>query len=116
MAYYLFLQRGYRLGDFSLVYSIARGIGPVLSSIVAILFLGKRPGVLGILGIMAIGVGIFFLAGGSASEHQSCDHSWSTHQHVDCDLYCMGQVRRQRDLCLPNPAGSSGLTLFRLCC
>jgi len=47
-----------------LVYSIARGSGPVLSSIVAILFLGERPGVLGILGIMAIGVGIFFLAGG----------------------------------------------------
>ena len=60
-----------------MVYSIARGSGPVLSSIVAILFLGERPGVLGILGIIAIGVGIFFLAGGSASEHQSCDHSWS---------------------------------------
>jgi len=61
IAYYFFLQRGYRLGDISLVYPIARGSGPMLSSIVAILFLGER---LGILGIMAIGVGIFFLAGG----------------------------------------------------
>jgi drug/metabolite transporter (DMT)-like permease len=64
IAYYFFLQRGYRLGDISLVYPIARGSGPMLSSIVAILFLGERPGVLGILGIMSIGVGIFFLAGG----------------------------------------------------
>jgi uncharacterized membrane protein len=64
IAYYFFLQRGYRLGDISLVYPIARGSGPMLSSIVAILFLGERPGVLGSLGIMAIGVGIFFLAGG----------------------------------------------------
>ena len=64
IAYYFFLQRGYRLGDISLVYPIARGSGPMLSSIVAILFLGERPGVLGSLGIVAIGVGIFFLAGG----------------------------------------------------
>jgi drug/metabolite transporter (DMT)-like permease len=68
IAYYFFLQRGYRLGD-SLVYPIARGSGPMLSSIVAILFLGERPGVLGILGIMAIGVGIFFLAGGIRYPH-----------------------------------------------
>jgi drug/metabolite transporter (DMT)-like permease len=64
IAYYLFLQRGYRMGDISLVYPIARGSGPMLSSIVAILFLGERPGVLGILGIIAIGIGIFFLTGG----------------------------------------------------
>jgi drug/metabolite transporter (DMT)-like permease len=69
IAYYFFLQRGYRLGDLSLVYPIARGSGPMLSSIVAILFLGERPGVLGILGIMAIGVGIFFLAGGIRNPH-----------------------------------------------
>jgi hypothetical protein len=43
---------------------IARGTGPVLSSLIAVLFLGEQPGVLGILGIASIGVGIFFLAGG----------------------------------------------------
>jgi hypothetical protein len=32
IAYYFFLQRGYRLGDISLVYPIARGSGPMLSS------------------------------------------------------------------------------------
>jgi len=64
IAYYFFLQRGYRAGDISLVYPIARGTGPVLSSLIAVLFLGERPGVLGILGIASIGVGIFFLADG----------------------------------------------------
>lgn len=64
ISYYLFLQRGYRMGDISLVYPIARGSGPMLSSIVAILFLGERPGVLGLLGIAAIGIGIFLLTGG----------------------------------------------------
>jgi drug/metabolite transporter (DMT)-like permease len=64
IAYYYFLQRGYRSGDISLVYPIARGSGPMLSSLAAIIFLGERPGVLGILGIAAIGGGIFFLTGG----------------------------------------------------
>jgi drug/metabolite transporter (DMT)-like permease len=64
ISYCLFLLRGYRMGDISLVYPIARGSGPMLSSIVAILFLGERPGVLGLLGITAIGIGIFLLTGG----------------------------------------------------
>ncbi len=38
IAYYFFLQRGYRLGNISLVYPIARGSGPMLSSLVAIVF------------------------------------------------------------------------------
>jgi drug/metabolite transporter (DMT)-like permease len=64
IAYYFFLQRGYRIGDISLVYPIARRSGPMLSSIVAVLFLGERPGTLGVVGIAAIGTGIFFLTGG----------------------------------------------------
>ena len=36
----------------------------MLSSMIAVLFLQERPGVLGVFGIIAIGVGIFFLAGG----------------------------------------------------
>jgi drug/metabolite transporter (DMT)-like permease len=64
IAYYYFLQRGYRSGDISLVYPIARGSGPMLSSLAAIIFLGERPGVLGVLGIAAIAGGIFFLSGG----------------------------------------------------
>jgi drug/metabolite transporter (DMT)-like permease len=64
IGYCFFLQRGYRLGDISLVYPIARGSGPMLSSIVAILIFGERPAVLGILGITAIGGGIFLLTGG----------------------------------------------------
>jgi drug/metabolite transporter (DMT)-like permease len=70
IAYYFFLQRGYRLGDISLVYPIARGSGPMLSSLVAIVFLGERPSFLGVLGIAAIGVGIFCLTGGiRKNEH-----------------------------------------------
>jgi drug/metabolite transporter (DMT)-like permease len=62
-AYFLLLQRGYRVGDLSLVYPLARGTGPLLASIAAVLFLGERPGVLGGIGIAAIVAGIFVAAG-----------------------------------------------------
>ena len=42
LAYSLALQAGYRTGDLSLVYPIARGSGPLLSFIGAALLLGER--------------------------------------------------------------------------
>ncbi|HEV2740591.1 MAG TPA: DMT family transporter [Candidatus Elarobacter sp.] len=62
-AYFLLLQRGYRVGDLSLVYPLARGTGPLLASLAAVLFLGERPGGLGGAGIAAIVAGIFIAAG-----------------------------------------------------
>jgi drug/metabolite transporter (DMT)-like permease len=62
-AYFLLLQRGYRVGDLSLVYPLARGTGPLLASVAAVLFLGERPGVLGAAGIAAVVAGIFVAAG-----------------------------------------------------
>jgi drug/metabolite transporter (DMT)-like permease len=61
-AYFLPLQRGYRAGDLSLVYPLARGTGPLLASIAAVLFLGERPGLLGTVGIVVIVGGIFVSA------------------------------------------------------
>lgn len=62
-AYFLLLQRGYRAGDLSLVYPLARGTGPLIASIAAVLLLGERPGVLGWIGIAGIVAGIFVAAG-----------------------------------------------------
>ncbi len=45
-AYFLMLQRGYRTGDLSLVYPLARGTGPLMSVLAAIFFFGERPSVL----------------------------------------------------------------------
>jgi drug/metabolite transporter (DMT)-like permease len=62
--YSLFLQRAYRAGDFSLVYPLARGTGPLLSSITAIALLGERPSLLAGSGGILIITAIFFLTGG----------------------------------------------------
>jgi drug/metabolite transporter (DMT)-like permease len=62
--YFLALQRGYRLGDLSLVYPIARGTGPMLTTAAAIAFFGERPGPIALFGTALIGGGIILLASG----------------------------------------------------
>jgi uncharacterized membrane protein len=63
--YYIALLRGYRKADLTVVYPLARGSGPLLSSLAAILLLGENITVLGVLGIVAVVAGVFFIAGGT---------------------------------------------------
>jgi drug/metabolite transporter (DMT)-like permease len=63
-SYFLMLQRGYRTGDLSVVYPLARGTGPLLSLIGAIVLIGERPSMQAIAGAMLIVFGVFFIAGG----------------------------------------------------
>lgn len=67
LVYFLMLQGGYRLGDLSLVYPLARGTGPMLSSAAAIVFFGERPTPIAIAGTVLVGAGIFLLAGNPAA-------------------------------------------------
>ena len=62
LAYSLFLQRGYQVADLSVVYPIARGTGPMLSTIGAFLLLGEEPSGHGIAGLLAIVAGIILIS------------------------------------------------------
>lgn len=62
LAYSLCLQRGYQVADLSIVYPVARGTGPMLSSIGAILILGEAPTGQGILGLVLVIAGIGLIA------------------------------------------------------
>jgi drug/metabolite transporter (DMT)-like permease len=62
--YYITLLRGYRKADLTVVYPLARGSGPLLSSLVAIVLLGEQISALGVLGIAGVVVGVFLIAGG----------------------------------------------------
>lgn len=64
VAYFLTLLRGYREADFTVVYPVARGCGPLITVLVAIGVLGERlsPSVSG--GVLAVCVGVFLIAGG----------------------------------------------------
>lgn len=58
LAYSLCLQRGYQLADLSVVYPVARGTGPMLSSIGAFILLQETPTAQGIFGLLAVVAGI----------------------------------------------------------
>lgn len=73
-SYALFLQRGYKTGDFSLIYPLARGTGPLLSTLAAIALLGERPSWLAVMGGVVIIAAIFFLTDGTKLFHEDRAH------------------------------------------
>lgn len=64
LGYFLLLQRGYRVGDLSLVYPLARGTGPILATAIAVVILGERPTLIALTGAAFIAAGVFILTGG----------------------------------------------------
>jgi len=67
VAYGTVLQRGYAVGDLSVVYPLARGTGPLLSVLVAVLFLGEHPGWLGLVGALLVVVCVLVIGTGKAT-------------------------------------------------
>jgi len=65
--YGVVLQRGYRVGDLSIVYPLARGSGPLLSVFAAVVLFGERPGVPGLIGAVLIVGGVLLIGGGRGS-------------------------------------------------
>jgi drug/metabolite transporter (DMT)-like permease len=63
LGYFVLLQRGYAVGDLSLVYPLARGAGPLLSTAVAIPLFDERPTPLALGGAGLIVVAILSLTG-----------------------------------------------------
>ena len=64
--YYVILLRGYRQADLTVVYPLARGSGPLMSSLFAIAVLDEAISQLGLLGIVGVVLGVFLIAGGPA--------------------------------------------------
>ncbi|MEX2153091.1 MAG: DMT family transporter [Gemmatimonadaceae bacterium] len=60
--YFLVLQQGYRVGHLSVVYPIARGSGPVLAGIAAVVMLKEQPSVGAIIGVLCVAGGAAMLA------------------------------------------------------
>ena len=62
--YFLLLDRAYRSGgDLSIVYPLARATGPLLTILVAVLFLGERPGPTALAGAVLVVASALTLTG-----------------------------------------------------
>lgn len=62
LLYSLSLQRGYQLADLSVVYPVARGTGPLLSTFGALLFMSEPASLKGIGGMLCVVVGVILIA------------------------------------------------------
>ncbi len=123
VAYFLALQRGYEHGDLSVVYPIARGTGPVLSTAAAIALLGERPSSVALAGAALVAVGVFVLArperSSAADTRRAVAFGLLTGvliaAYTICDKRAVGRVRRpalgaavgeqRRALCSHGPLG-----------
>ncbi|TSJ41038.1 EamA family transporter [Mucilaginibacter corticis] len=63
IAYFMVLQKGYRSADLSVVYPLARGSGPLFSSVAAILFLHEKFKLSATVGLLLIITGVLIITG-----------------------------------------------------
>jgi len=77
LGYFLLLQRAYRLADVGVVYPLARGVGPLLSVIAAVLVLGERPGVVALVGALLVVAGVVVIGlAGARQPHSDSARRW----------------------------------------
>jgi drug/metabolite transporter (DMT)-like permease len=62
VVYQLVLQRGYAEGDLNLVYPLARGAGPMLTFVVAVVVLGQHPGPVEVAGVLSVIGGVLLIS------------------------------------------------------
>jgi drug/metabolite transporter (DMT)-like permease len=70
VVYFTVLLTGYRKSDLTVVYPVARGSGPLLAAVGAVLVLGETLTVLGVAGILGVCGGVFLIAGGPQLLHR----------------------------------------------
>lgn len=64
LGFFLVLQKGYKIGDLSFVYPIARGTGPLITCILAVVIFNEKPTVFTFIGTFLILISILFFTGG----------------------------------------------------
>jgi drug/metabolite transporter (DMT)-like permease len=72
--YFILLDRGYQIGDLSVIYPLARGTGPLLSTLAAIFLLGEQPTPIALAGAVLIGLGIIAISGNPLRMSKARDY------------------------------------------
>jgi uncharacterized membrane protein len=69
------LLRGYRAGDLSVVYPLARGTGPLLSFCGAVVLLREHPSLVACLGALFVVSGVLIISNGIQALRQAADRA-----------------------------------------
>ena len=98
--YFLFLRGGYSRGDLSLVYPITRGTGAFAATLMGIVVVGERPGLLPLVGAALIIAAVLFLA-----DPRRGVHGWAVAcaiaAGVMIGLYSWWDRRAVTDIAIP---------------
>lgn len=71
LVYFLVLQKGYRVGELSVVYPLARGSGPLFATLGAVLFFQEQVTGLSAAGLGLVVLGVLFVAGWSNASFRN---------------------------------------------
>jgi drug/metabolite transporter (DMT)-like permease len=112
-AYFTTLQRGYAEGDLSVVYPLARGTGPALSVVLAIVILGERPGAIALAGAALVVIGVLSLARGSHRRSPRSAIVFALLTGVTIAAYTLWDAHAVEDLAQPAIAYYWGSELTR---
>ena len=77
-AYYALLVRSYGVGDMSVVYPLARGLAPVLTTIAAFLVIGEALSAGQIAAVVMISIGIMALSFGAGASRSAVGFALAT--------------------------------------
>ena len=76
------MLKGYRVSDLTVVYPVARGTGPLVSSLLAVALLGEALTLHGALGVLCVCGGVFIVAGGPALLRAAHDPAQRARVHA----------------------------------
>ncbi len=96
--YFVLLRRGYAVGDLSVVYPVARGVGPLAATMLAIALLSERPSPVTIAGVVIVSFGalLFSRPGHGANTRRALVYALMTGLVIGCytvwDGYAVGEL------------------------
>ncbi|MEN3273432.1 MAG: hypothetical protein V7636_2193 [Actinomycetota bacterium] len=111
LTYFLTLQRGYRAGDLSLVYPLARGTGPAVSVLAALVIRHEHPPVLALVGAGVVVVGLLSLARGHVTGRTAIALAVATGVVIAC--YTLWDKHAVDDLAVAGVTMAWGTELLR---
>lgn len=116
LAYSLTLQAGYDRADLGVVYPIARGTGPVLTILFAIMLLRERPTGVALLGALLVIAGVLVVAGnplGRGQRHPAHGVLWGAATGTTIAGYTLWDSYSVTSLHLPPVTYYSGTLLLQ---